>query len=48
MVTKPALCCHSGAASSGGFNASGIGRELGRQGMHAFTETHVMAVPSES
>jgi acyl-CoA reductase-like NAD-dependent aldehyde dehydrogenase len=29
------------------FNASGIGRELGRQGMHVFTETHVMAVPSE-
>ena len=27
--------------------SSGIGRELGREGMHDFTETHVMAVPSE-
>jgi hypothetical protein len=33
-------------APSGGFNASGIGRELGRPGMHEFTEIHVMAVPS--
>jgi hypothetical protein len=24
----------------------GLGRELGRQGMHDFTETHVMSVPS--
>ena len=31
-------------APFGGFNASGIGRELGR---HEFTETHVMAVPSD-
>ena len=31
----------------GGFNASGIGRELARPGMHEFTETHVMAVPSD-
>jgi acyl-CoA reductase-like NAD-dependent aldehyde dehydrogenase len=27
---------------------SGIGRERGRQGMHEFTETHVMAIPSEA
>jgi len=27
-------------------DSSGIGRELGRQGMHEFTETHVMAIPS--
>ncbi len=32
-------------AMFGGFNQSGIGRELGREGVYGFTETQVLAVP---
>jgi acyl-CoA reductase-like NAD-dependent aldehyde dehydrogenase len=33
-------------AMFGGFNQSGIGRELGREGVYGFTETQVLAVPT--
>ncbi|HET9093611.1 MAG TPA: aldehyde dehydrogenase family protein [Solirubrobacteraceae bacterium] len=33
-------------APFGGMRQSGIGREMGREGLHTFTETHVLSVPA--